>query len=247
MVEGGNAYAVLGNHELNAILYHLSDIQKMPLLKKESLRSLSVAQTLVEFRNYDEEWKGHLKWLRSLPFFLEFENCRIVHACWSDTNIDIIRNTIPEGKKPKDIFRNLVEDPKSAISQAILQTTRGIHHVLPPDIAIFDHRRRIHHFYRIRWWDNSRGLTFQQNSFENKFNLPEYTIPPEILPDSSPYPDDAPPVFFGHYCRGNGPFIIKDNICCVDGCVTSKNILTAYRWDGEKVLDPEKLLFIRMA
>jgi hypothetical protein len=246
MTESGNAYAILGNHEVNAVLFHLEDAQKAPLLKKESIRSLSVGQTIQEFRNFPEEWKGHLKWLRSLPFYLEFENLRVVHACWMDNNIEILKNELQTIKKPKSIFRKLVSEPKSPLSQAILQTTRGIHHVLPPDIAIFDNRRRMHRFYRMRWWDDPTGLTFQENSFENKFTLPDYSIPPEILPVPAPYPEDAPPVFFGHYCRGNGPFIIKDNICCVDGCVTLKKRLIAYRWDGERVLDPEKIVIVRM-
>ena len=246
MTENENAYAVLGNHEVNAVLFHLKDALKAPLLKKESLRSLSVGQTILEFRNYPEEWKGHLKWFRSLPFYLEFENLRVVHACWKDDNIEILKNELPTVKKSKQIFRTLVSDPKSTLSQAILQTTRGIHHVLPPDLAVFDNHRRMHRFYRMRWWDDPTGLTFQQNSFETKFSLPEYTIPPEILPVTVPYPEDAPPVFFGHYRRGNGPFIIKENICCLDGSVTVKKRLIAYRWDGEKVLDPEKLVFVKM-
>jgi len=245
MVNEGNAYAVLGNHEVNTILYYLKDVSKGPLLMKESKRALSVAQTLQEFKKYPNEWKDYLKWLRELPLFLEMDNIRIVHACWKESNIEIIKNELSGSRIPKSVFRNLVLDPKSSLSQSILQTTRGIHHILPPDIRIYDSRRRNHHFYRIKWWDEGTGKTFQQFSFESKFTLPHFTIPPEILPEISPYPNDAPPVFFGHYCRGNGPFVIKDNVCCVDACIMDKKRLGAYRWDGETILSPEKMLFIK--
>jgi hypothetical protein len=242
MTENGHALAILGNHEVNAILSGLKDDQKMLLLKKKSKRFLSVNQTLEEFRNYREEWKYHLKWLRSLPFFIEFENLRVVHACWIDANITLIKNELPAGKTPKPVFRRLISDPKSLLSQAILQTTRGIHHILPPDMGIFDQKRRLHRFYRLKWWEDPTGMTFRQVSFEHSFKLPDYTIPTEITPVSVPYPLNNPPVFFGHYCRGNGPFILKDNVCCVDGCVINRKKLIAYRWDGEKVLSPEKLI-----
>ncbi len=245
MTEGGHAYALLGNHEVNAILYHLKDERKIPLLKKESKRAHTVVQTLQQFSKQPGEWKEHLKWMRSLPLFLDLGEIRIVHACWTDENIEILKNQLPEGKKAKSIFRNLVLDPKSSLSQSILQTTRGIHHILPPDIRIYDNRRRIHRFYRIRWWEEAAGLTFQQFSFESKFRLPEYSIPPEIMPEITPYPEEAPPVFFGHYCRGNGSLLIRNNLCCVDGCVMGKGRLVAYRWDGEKILNTDKLLIVK--
>jgi hypothetical protein len=243
MTENGNALAILGNHEVNAILGRLKDQQKIPLLKKESIRTLSLVQSLEQFRSFPGEWKDHVKWMRSLPLFLDLDNIRIVHASWDEKNIEILRKELPEGKKLKWVFRNLVVSPKSSLSQAILQTTRGIHHILPSDIAIFDNRRRIRHFYRMKWWEEPAGLTFQQNSFEDRFTLPEYTIPPEIVPSITPYPMDAPPVFFGHYSRENGPFVIRHNLCCVDSWVTGTGKLAAYRWDGEKELDPGNMVF----
>jgi hypothetical protein len=244
MTENGHAMAILGNHEVNAILDKLKDREKLPILKKESLRTLSLLQTLQQFRNFPEEWKDHVKWLRSLPLFLDLGDIRVIHACWDDQNIQTLREELPEGKKSKQVFRQLVTDPKSRLSQAILQSTRGIHLVMPVDLAIFDDRRRIHHFYRVRWWERLDGKTFQEISFENKFTLPGYTIPPEILPVLRPYPADAPPVFFGHYSRADGPFVISHNLCCVDSSVHSTARLAAYRWDGEKVLDPDKMVFI---
>lgn len=245
MTDAGNALAVLGNHEINAVLYHLKNEKKEPVLAVTGKRYLSVAQTVAEFRNNPREWKEYRKWLRSLPLFLDLGRIRVVHACWKDSNISFLKENLPAGSIPKQVFRNLVSGHNLELSQAILQTTRGIHHILPPDLRIFDNRHRNHHFYRIRWWKEPAGLTFQEWSFESKFRLPNYTIPPEISPPTEAYPEDDPIVFFGHYCRGNGPFIIRENLCCIDACVTGKKRLAAYRWDGEPALDEEKLVFVR--
>ena len=245
MVEQGDAMAILGNHEINTILFTMKNEKGGSLIPVTGKRSASVVQTFQQFKNYQEEWKDFRKWLRTLPFFLELDPIRIVHACWKDENIDILKKEIQPGRIPKSIFRDLVVNSKSALSQSILQTTRGIHLILPPDLRIYDNHHRNHRFYRIRWWTEPQGLTFQEWSFESKFRLPGYTIPQEIIPAISEYPNEAPLVFFGHYCRGNGPWVIKDNLCCVDACVTGKGTLAAYRWDGETVLDSGKLLFVK--
>jgi hypothetical protein len=245
MTDSGSAFAILGNHEVNTILYHLKTPDKIPLLQIVSKRSLSVSQTIQEFRNFPEEWKDYRKWLRTLPFYLDFGDIRIVHACWKDENISLLKENLPDRKIPKSVFRDLVLNSKSPLSQAILQTTRGIYHMLPHDLALYDDHRRLHHFYRMKWWEDPSGKTFQENSFESKFRLPGYTIPPEIAPVGSDYPEEAPPVFFGHYCLGNGPYPIRKNLCCVDGCVIMSKKLAAYRWNGEKELIPENMVFVR--
>lgn len=242
MVESGNALAVLGNHEISNILYHLRPENDAPLLNVKGKRYQSVTQTIQEFKPYPQEWKEHRKWLRSLPFYLDLEGIRVAHAYWSDKHIRIIKENVPEGKISKQIFRNLILDPHSELSQAILQTTRGVHLILPPDLKIMDHRKRSHRFFRIRWWESPEGKSFHDWSFESKFRLPHYTIPPEIYPRFELYPEDAPPFFFGHYCRGRGPHVILKNLCCIDSCITTHKTLSAYRWNGESVLDPGQIV-----
>lgn len=245
MNEEGKAIVVLGNHELNALLFNLKNKKKQPLLPPLGKRYASVVKTAREFESFPAEWKEHRQWLRTLPFFFEDENIRVVHACWKDENIAFIKNHLSGGKIPKKVLREIVLKPKSELSTSILQTVRGIFHLLPGDLRIFDNHRRSHRFYRIRWWTDPAGLTFRQLSFESKFRLPDYTIPAEILPPTASYPMDAPPLFFGHYCRGKGPHIISNNLCCVDACVTGRHTLAAYRWDGEKDLDTSNLLIIK--
>lgn len=244
MVDNGAAYAILGNHEISNLLFHLKNELKQPLLRELGKRYFSVSQTENEFRPYKEEWKEYRQWMRSLPLFLELDGLRVIHAYWSDRNVAILKKGLPDGRMPKQVLRDLVLQSQSPLSQAILQSTRGIHLVLPSDLKIYDHRNRNHRFFRIKWWESPYGLSFHDFSFESKFHLPRYTIPPEFYPDYEVYPEDAPHVFFGHYCRGKGPHIIRGNVCCVDACVTTRFKLAAYRWNGEKSLSEDNLVMV---
>lgn len=245
MVDSGAAHAILGNHEIYNILYSLKDENGNRLLRnKKGKRYLSVQKTVEEFSNHPDEWKAYMAWLRTLPFYKEFDGLRVVHASWQNSNIEIIKSRISHGKIPKKVFRNLVNKPRSALSQAILQTTRGVHLVLPPDLKIYDERRKPHRLFRVKWWLTPEKLTFEQWSFESKFRLPNYTIPPEIIPSTEIYPADEVPVFFGHYCRYNGSLIVNSNICCVDACVAGTKQLIAYRWSGESILSEANLVMV---
>ncbi len=244
MVEAGHAYAILGNHEINAIIYHLKDTNGLSLVKEPSKYFLSLFKTINEFSSSSQEWKEDLKWMRSLPLYIDLGPIRVVHACWSEEAIEIAQSIYKEGKIRKRIFRKIQRKTNVDIAKSVWLLTKGVNLKMPGDLKIVSNKGVAPRSIRIRWWEEPAGKTFKFLSFESKFNLPEYTVPQEILPQTFPYPDDAPIVFFGHYCRGKGPHIIKPNICCVDSCVTGSGKLLAYRWSGEKQLDKDNLVFV---
>jgi hypothetical protein len=242
MVENGNALAVLGNHEINAIIAHLKDKNGIAMIKPPFKNFISVLKTMNEFAGYSEEWAGHLKWLRSLPLFLELDEIRVVHACWSDEAVEYLKNSLPAGRIKKEIFRRVHKNPSSELAQNIWLLTKGPQFKMPGDLKIINNKGVSPRSFRMRWWEEPAGKTFEELSFESKFHLPDYSVPPQILPSGLPYTEEAPIVFFGHYCRGNGPHIIRPNICCIDGCVTGSRSLLAYRWNGEASLLPRNLV-----
>lgn len=243
MEESGNARVILGNHEINAIIFYLKDKNGMPLVKSTQKNFLSLYKTVNQFpAEKSEEWKSHRKWMRELPLFLDLGDIRIVHACWSDQSVKTLEQAETEGKSRKNIFRNFYSKPKSKISQSVSTLTKGIDFKMPPNMKIVNNKGVSSRSFRMRWWEETEGKTFEDISFESKFKMPQYDIPRQLVPEHAPYPDSAPIVFFGHYCRFNGPFIVKPNICCVDSCVTGSGNLTAYRWNGEKELIAENLV-----
>lgn len=245
MVEEGHAYAILGNHEINAIIYHLKDKEGFSLVKEPSKYFLSLFKTINEYSTGSVEWKEHLKWMRSLPLYLDFGDIRAVHACWSDEAIEIADSIYEDGKIRKKVFRKIHKKTDSEISKSVWLLTKGVNLKMPADLKILTNKGVSPRSIRTRWWENLVGKTFAELSFESKFKLPQYTVPSQIVPKTFPYPKDAPIVFFGHYCRGKGPNIIKPNVCCVDSCVTGTKTLLAYRWNGEKELIMNNLVEVR--
>jgi hypothetical protein len=244
MVENGNALAILGNHEINVIIAYLKDKKGILLVKPPMKNFISGLKTFNEFISAPEEWQDHLRWLRTLPLFLDLDGIRIVHACWSEKAISFLKNNLPKGKIKKEIFRKVYKNPGSEWTTNIWLLTKGMQFIMPGDLKIINNKGVSPRSFRMRWWDDLSGKTFEEISFESKFHFPDYTVPPEILPDIKPYPEDAPIVFFGHYCRENGPYIIKPNICCLDTCIAGSKTLLAYRWNGEHELIADNLVKI---
>ncbi len=235
MVEGGSAFAILGNHEMYAVLYYLRDIEGKYYKKRIPKYQLQINQTLAEFVTCTDEFKSHLKWFRTLPLFLDFGQIRIVHACWDEENIKQLQLALTEPKISKTILREIALN-QTPFAQYFWETCKGIDFQVPKNLLIFDDDGRPHRSFRMKWWENPEGMTFKEISLESRFELPAYTIPPEIVKFRNPYPDEDPIVFFGHYSLIEGYGILKDNVCCVDSGVSRTGKLLAYRWGGESKL-----------
>lgn len=232
MVESGSAYAILGNHEMYAILYYLRDNEGKYYKKRIPKYQLQINQTLAEFASYKAEFKSHLKWLRTLPMYLELEGIRVIHACWDDANVQVLKEVIIEPKLTKTLLREIALNG-TRFSESFWQTCKGIDFQLPKDLLVFDADGRPHRSFRMKWWEDPGGKTFRDISAESRFELPAYTVPKEIMYSRVPYPENAPIVFFGHYSLVEGFGILKDNVCCVDSGVSRVGRLLAYRWNGE--------------
>jgi hypothetical protein len=236
MVENGAAYAILGNHEMYAILYYLRDTEGKYYKKRIPKYQLQINQTLDEFAAYKDEFKSHLKWLRTLPMFLDFGKIRVIHACWSDENIRLLKETITEPKLTKTLLREIALNG-TKFSECFWQSCKGIDFQLPKNLLVFDDDGRPHRSFRMKWWEDPAGKTFKDISAESRFKLPAYTIPKEIIKSRDPYPNDAPIIFLGHYSLVEGFGIQRENVCCVDSGVSRVGRLLAYRWNGELSLN----------
>ncbi len=160
MVETDCAYAILGNHEVNAIYYSSVDKQGMHLSKRWSRLHLSLANTLYEFSGRSDEWKSHIKWMRKLPMFLDLGKIRVVHACWQDENIQILKENLPETKLKKSVLK-MVGRNHSEVARAFWETCKGIDFHLPKDLLVYDNKGRAHRSFRSKWWVNPDGMTLK--------------------------------------------------------------------------------------
>ena len=73
-------------------------------------------------------------------------------------------------------------------------------------------------------------------------HIPEDEIAGDCLVE---YPHEAPPVFLGHYWMEGEPVLLARNIACLDYSVAKPGgRLTAYRRDGEQVLQKERFAWV---
>lgn len=241
MVEAGHALAILGNHEYGCMLYHIKDDNGVFMSRHIAGNRSLLQKTLNVYKTYPEEWKSHLKWLRTLPFFLDLGGIRIAHAYWNDDEIDQLKEFLPEGKLKKKFLRQLHEKhPEMAV--IVYKLLKGLEFRCPKDLIIKCNKGLSRKVIPLNWWTDPENKTFRQLHFGNKFVLPDYHFPVELAPRYQPYLPDKPIVFFGHYCLAEGAEILQSNVCCLDSCVDRTGKLSAYRWSGEKELLAENFV-----
>lgn len=258
MVEHGTGYAILGNHELNAICYFTNNSKGSPIRRP----SLSLAEELdairaqyqIEFSELNRlKFKDDIKWLRTLPLYLDFKEFRVAHAYWDDEAVEVAKVAYDDGRLRKSYLRKLI-DKHTPESVAITKLTRGVEYVLPHDLAIKCNKGIKRGSFRVKWWQSVEGKTFRESHFGNKFLLPDLTMPKEFFNPDSPYYQPSysvyhsklPFLFVGHYCLGGGKNQFPtENICCVDSCVASGGVLSAYRFDmGDTKLESSKMVSV---
>lgn len=193
MVESGEALAILGNHEVNALRYHARDADGRPLRAHSDKNRAQHQATLDQLvKPYPEEWADTMNWFSELPLWLDLGPLRAVHAAWSDRAVAAMAGIGPlrggvlerfsrKGTLDHDLISHLINGP-----EALLPTGHG-HRTADGKM-----RREI----RVKWWRDLKGATCRKAIYPENPDMP--ALPPENLPETG-YPDSAPVTFFGHY------------------------------------------------
>lgn len=202
-VEAGHAQCVLGNHDLNILLKDLkhdnhwfngeewsldgSDEPTPAVLADDAIR-----QTVREF-------------FKTLPLVLEREDVRVVHACWDDSMVDLVRQSsdvLAVYQQHKDqIEADHLTRPK------LDKIDRGLEHQNCNPVKVltsgkerrvkkpFEASGKMRYEERVRWWDE--------------------------------YEADEPLCVFGHYSQYRGESVSASRAICADFAV-------AKRWQERK-------------
>lgn len=242
MVDRGHAYAILGNHEINAICYFTRRKSGKPIRMPGPANRKQLDRIKREYLLQPHIFDDLIQWLRHLPLFIDFGTVRVVHAYWSDAHIALLKRSMTDKKLKRKFLKEAMQGG-SEVSKAFMQTTKGIEFSFPSEMVVRDNNqyRRIN--FRVKWWQSSQGKTFEQVSLETKYHLPNQSIPPAAIVHYDVYQMDAPPVFVGHYCMNGFHPIPVPNVCCVDACVAAGGRLAAYRWEGEQHLDVKNMVY----
>ena len=243
MVENQNAIALMGNHEYNALCFNAKNKTGGHLRKHSIKNILQHYETLKQFQNKQDEYDDYLKWFKTLPLFYETTSFRAVHAAWDNTSIRFLRDHLFQSKMTDELIEQSVVKG-SPFYDAIETVLKGKEIKLPKGHSFTDKDGTERRDMRIKWWEDPSGSTYQQISIEPLENFEDSPVDISVFKSLDFYKPDNIPVFFGHYWLKGNPMLYRGNICCLDYSVAKHGFLTAYRFDGEKILDASKFVFV---
>lgn len=242
MCDAGDALAIMGNHEYNAVAYAAPDGKGGWLREHNERNTRSHRATLAQFANLDDEWKDWLEWMKRLPFALDVGGLRCVHACWDAKGLALL-----EGASLTDeafLRRSITKD---ALEYHAVESVLKGPEIPASDGNMFRDKEGCYRScVRVRWWGSQEGQT-----------IGDLAMPPGAFEDDCPveiqelahvpnYSADAPPVFFGHYwLPPEAPKVpLASNMACLDYGAGLDGPLVAYRWDGEQELSPARFVAV---
>jgi len=233
----GAAHCVMGNHEYNAIGWVTPDPNRPGRFRRaHSDHNLHQhAAFLRQAQIAPLRYREIIDWFRTLPILLEMGQVRVAHACWDERHAPALKAACrPDGSLGESA---LVESltPGTALHAACDIFVKGPRVRLPGGSTYVDHLGERRHEVRIAWWRPTRtvrgcALPLPGTGFAA---VPDGPLDPAAVPAIS----DAHLYFFGHYWLKGRPRVLRGNIACVDYCDGDDRQLTAYRWDGERLLD----------
>ena len=243
MVDSGNAIALMGNHEYNAICFHMKKTNGGHLRQHSIKNILQHYQTLKQFQNRQTEYDEYIEWFKTLPLYYETENFRAVHACWDKSSIDYLKKNLVEDRFTNELILQSV-NKETALYKAIDVTLKGKEIKLPGELYFKDKDGNSRTEMRIKWWEDPSEMTYNSISIEERNELPSEPIHVSQLKSKEYYQPKDKNVFFGHYWLKGNPSLYKKNICCLDYSVAKKGKLVAYRHFGEEMLTSENFIYV---
>jgi len=241
MVDAGNAIAIMGNHEYNALLFNMPQ-EHGGYMRTHSIKNIIQHYEMIkQFQSNEQEYRDYVKWFKTLPLYFETEHFRAVHACWDNEHIALLKQKLSNACLTDELIYQYI-NKETQLNSALEDTLKGKEINMPNGLTFTDKDGHIRHELRIKWWKNPKTATYRNISFRDIKELPERPVEKTLLKNY--YTENEKPVFFGHYWMKGKPHLIRENICCLDFSVAKGGYLTAYRMDDEQVLTADKLVFV---
>jgi hypothetical protein len=244
MVDSGNAIAVMGNHEFNAISFHTPHIEKGGFFRDHTYKEIRQhLGTLEQFKYFDHEWADFLEWFKTLPLFFENDVFRLVHACWDNQQIAFLRENY-KGVTPAFLSESNDKQRGSELYHAVNDSLKGKEDHLPDGHSFFDKDGTERSECRIKWW---QPVTNRTTLKDVMLGCPTALQNKDIHAGRAYHAyHDTKPVFFGHYWLQGEPHIDNHHAICLDYSVAKGGILVACRL-GEKDGELAKRFFTQRA
>lgn len=239
MVDAGNARALCGNHEHNAICFNIKT--NNGYLREHSIKNYHQhSATLKQFLGKQTQYDETIEWFKSLPLFYETPHFRVVHATWEDQAINYLKENTNNGILKEEQYFDLM-DKESDLFKAVETTCKGKKQKLPAGKSFLDTDGTKRTKTRIKWWLDPSKTSLKDMSLLENVGLSDAIIE---RADSTYYDATQIPVFFGHYWFKGLPTLCSKNVCCLDYSIAKNGFLCAYRFGGERQLLGEKLVYV---
>jgi len=246
MVAEDRAYAIMGNHEYNAIAFYTLHEGDGGFLRPRSEKNVKQHRAFLdEFESRPAQWQSVIEWFKTLPLWLDLGGIRAIHACWDQQAIDALSHYTERGQYLSDELLHSAAYGQTSAFRAVENLLKGKEVSLPNGHYYHDKEGVKRHRMRVRWWDG------EAHSYQRAFMGPEHErthIPNDPIEGDHliEYRHDAPPLFLGHYWLSGEPSPLAPNIACLDYSVAKQNgQLVAYRWCGETVLKRDHFVAVQ--
>jgi hypothetical protein len=242
LVENGQAIALMGNHEYNAILFNALNRSEGGYLRKHKIKNIvQHYEMILQFKGFDQEYKDYIKWFMSLPLFYENDEFRVVHACWDNSCIDYLKKELGGNLLNEEfVYRAAVKNSREYSN--IEDTLKGKELLLPAGASFFDSDGFERKNVRVKWWKNSKNISWDKYSVLPLKGLPES----EVSGNHFYYSQEEKPVFFGHYWLRGIPQLMSSNSCCLDYSVAKGCKLVAYRHNTNELMNAENFVWVEV-
>jgi hypothetical protein len=244
MVDAGSAQCVMGNHEFNAIAWVTPDPEHPGKYLRDHHKPGNREQhqaflDVVEGTHWQKEITA---WFGSLPLWLDYPGVRIVHACWHQPSIDLLRQAMGSSQRLTDEMILLGSRKGHPIYEAIEVVCKGLEVELPAGTSFTDKEGKVRREVRVRWWQEDLS-TYRIAAIVPPGDMA--VIPDEPMPaEWQRYHYAGPPVLFGHYWFTGTPRVIAPRFACLDYSAARDGPLVAYRFDDENELASEKMAWV---
>lgn len=238
MVDNGAAYAVLGNHEYNAICYWTNGNDGNPLRAHTKKNKAQHEGTIKSFDNPDL-LSDYVEWFKTLPIYFEHDKFRVIHAQWNQTYINHLKtNGVSNFTDPGWLIRS---GTSGTAEYDIVECLLKGEEREVPGMSFRDKDGTVRNAYRLKWWLTGDNLACEESLFEF---LPATSG--NITVSSAGYHQHERPVFFGHYwLKDKEPVLQQKNVCCLDFSVAKEGLLVAYSWNGESELMADNFRYVK--
>ncbi|MFI4997233.1 MAG: metallophosphoesterase [Hyphomicrobiales bacterium] len=252
MTQAGSALAVMGNHDFNAVCLATPDPAAFgSFLRPHTEKNLhQSSETRAEMERSPCEAAAVLAWLRRLPLWIEREDARVAHACWSTKAIAALAPFVDaEGALTEEGLVRAARkgDPMQQAREVLLN---GPEADLPAGVSYLDADGHLRRSARLAWWKPMDGAVTWRDAVHADdqvlAQLPHAPVPGGLSSLFDPFNASRVatcPIFFGHYWMSHPLTLQGPGLACVDASVAKDGKLAAYRYSGEPELSADRFVY----